>query len=85
MIQPTAEDIDAIVDTTRAWPSQARAQLIERLKSADDERSSQKIPLAGGPTAAEVISRFGQPGSGPSDETIARWIDSTSTCSPTCF
>ena len=61
MIRPSAEDINAIVDTTREWPSDARARLIERLKAADAGRTSGTIKVAGGPTAAEVIARFGQP------------------------
>ena len=74
MIRPSAEDINAIVDTTREWPSDARARLIERLKAADAGRTSGTIKVAGGPTAAEVIARFGQPGPGPSDETVKLWI-----------
>jgi hypothetical protein len=52
----------------------ARARLIERLKAADAGRSSGAIKVAGGPTAAEVIARFGQQGAGPSDETVRLWI-----------
>jgi hypothetical protein len=74
MIRPSAEDINAIVDTTREWPADARARLIERLKAADAERSSGTMKIAGGPTAAELIARFGQPGPGPSDETVKLWI-----------
>jgi hypothetical protein len=76
MIRPSAEDINAIVDTTREWPADARARLIERLKAADAQRSSGTIRAAGGPTAAEVIARFGQPGPGPgpSDVTVKLWI-----------
>jgi hypothetical protein len=74
MIRPSAEDINAIVDTTREWPADARARLIERLKAADAGRSSGAIKVAGGPTAAEVIARFGQQGPGPSDETVGLWI-----------
>jgi hypothetical protein len=74
MIRPSAEDINAIVDTTREWPADARARLIERLKAADAGRSSGAIKVAGGPTAAEVIARFGQQGPGPSDETVRAWI-----------
>ena len=74
MIRPSAEDINAIVDTTRDWPADARARLIELLKAADAGRSSGSIKIAGGPTAAEVIARFGQQGPGPSDETVRLWI-----------
>ena len=74
MIWPSADDINAIVDTTREWPEDARAQLIERLKAADAERSSRTVRVAGGPTAAEVIARFGKPGPGPSDETVELWM-----------
>jgi hypothetical protein len=44
------------------------------LKAADAERSSGTMKIAGGPTAAELIARFGQPGPGPSDETVKLWI-----------
>jgi len=74
MLRPSAEDINAIVDTTREWPADARARLIERLKAADAGRSSGAIRGAGGPTAAEVIARFGRQGPGPSDETVRLWI-----------
>jgi hypothetical protein len=74
MIRPSAEDINAIVDTTREWPADARARLIERLKAADAVRISGAIKVAGGPTVAEVIARFGQQGPGPSDETVRLWI-----------
>lgn len=74
MIRPSAEDINAIVDTTREWPADARARLIERLKAANAERNSGTMKVAGGPTAAEVIARFRQPGPGPSDDTVKLWI-----------
>lgn len=74
MIRPSAEDIDAIVDITREWPADDRARLIERLKAADAQRCGGTIKLAGGPTAAEVIARFGEPGPGPSDEAVETWI-----------
>ena len=74
MIRPSAEDINAIVDTTREWPADARARLIEWFKTADAVRSSGSIKVAGGPTAAEVIARFGQQGPKPSDETVRLWI-----------
>ncbi len=70
MIRPSAEDINVIVDTTREWPADARARLIERLKAADAGRSSESINVAGGPSVADVIARFGQQGPGPSDETV---------------
>lgn len=62
--QPSVETINAIVDTTREWPADARARLTERLEAADARRSSGSIKVAGGPTAAEVIARFGQQGHG---------------------
>lgn len=74
MIRPSAEDINAIVDTTREWPADARARLIERLKDDDGAQAVATIKVAGGPTAAEVIARFGQPGPGPSDDTVELWV-----------
>ena len=44
------------------------------VKTADAVRSSGAIKVAGGPTAAEVIARFGQQGPKPSDETVRLWI-----------
>jgi hypothetical protein len=40
LIRPSAEHINAIADTMRDWPADARARLIERLKAADAERST---------------------------------------------
>jgi hypothetical protein len=74
MIRPTSDDINAIVDTARAWPADARARLIERLEETDRDRTAEATQFARGPTAAEVIARFGDPGPGPSDETVAIWI-----------
>ena len=75
MIRPTSEDIDAIVDTAKEWPADARDRLIKRLSASDREQSEKRGRVVRGPTAAEVIARFGQPGPGPSDETMQRWIN----------
>ena len=74
MIRPSAEDINAIVETTREWPADARARLVERLERDVRDTTAGAIRSGKGPTAAEIIIRFGTPGSGPSDDTIRLWI-----------
>jgi len=74
MIRPSAEDINAIVETTREWPADARARLVERLERDVRDTTAGAIRSRKGPTAAEIITRFGTPGPGPSDDTIRLWI-----------
>lgn len=74
MIRPSAEDINAVVETTREWPADARARLVERLERAVRDTTAGAIRTVKGPTATEIITRFGTPGPGPSDDTIRLWI-----------